>query len=206
MSTKVDFDFFLEGMIYCADNANKIAADARRLYKVNRFPTSGMLAISSLEEIGKIYLLLILGGIYSDKKKLGITEGAYWKSFHRMWRNHKLKLVCASWIDLLIFDEDAIELARHTMKNLDLFDIRNRFLYVDIDEGKWLLPKRTDRSVALELVEAAEDISEEVLKEFNPRRQPILKKEILNPSKMEEIITRWKEIFNLLESEGFGED
>lgn len=206
MKKPVHLDFFVDGMIHCADNAKKVSADARRLYSVNRFSTAGMLAISSLEEIGKIWLLQIFGALYFHRKEFGITEGEFWKEFNKMWRDHRLKQICASWIDLFLFDKEAIGLAKHSMKKGDLFELRNQFLYVDLDNSKreWILPKETNRSKALEFVEAAEDISEEICREFNTRRRRLIIKDIIDPKEIEAVFDRWNKIREILEQEGFG--
>lgn len=206
MSKEVDLDFFIDGMIYCAENAKKLSEDARRLYRVRRYSTAGMLAISSLEESGKVYLLQILTAMYIKRKELNMQKGEYWKFFHKMWRDHRLKQICASWIDLLLFDKEAIRLARHSMLNGDLFGYRNQFLYVDLINGQWKMPKKSDRNKIVEFIQRSEIVSQEIVKEFNTRRREALKQEMFDPREIEIMSERRNEIINLLYEEGFSNE
>lgn len=162
----------IKGVCICADNGYKLAQDARRLYGRKRYSTATAIAISSLEELGKAYILLIIAVMINNKQKFD------WGTFWKTWKNHKRKQFLASYLDLGLFGKDAITLAMRTIIFEDLNQIREQSLYVDFKDKKWITPKEVPKDWTIEILEAAESISDEIKREFNLRRYDIVLKEI----------------------------
>lgn len=169
---KLNLKRIVEGMAVCSDNARKIARDARVMYGRHRYSTAMALSIFSLEEVGKVMLLFFAS--HAIDKGERIDWGTFWKS----WRSHDAKGVMASFLDLGIFGKDAADLARRTIIIGDLGDMREQSLYADYSKNTWWHPKNVPRDWVLEILEAAEDLSEEVWRECNPRRKKMLMRDI----------------------------
>ena len=160
----LSFKEAIRGACICADNAHKLAQDARRLYSRRRYSTATAIAISSLEELGKVIVLIWTAAFVNNKVK--IEWGTFWKG----WKNHKLKQQSATFLDMGLYGKDAVDLAMRTIIFEDLNQIREQCLYVDFKDNKWLIPKEIQRDWTVELLEAAESTSSEIIKEFNFRR------------------------------------
>ena len=165
---KLNLSQLVDGMIACSDNARKIARDARTMYGRHRYSTAMALSIFSLEEVGKVMLLFLASHAISEGKK--VDWGAFWKS----WHSHDVKGAMASLLDLGIFGKDATDLARRAIIIGDLGSVREQSLYVDYSEDVWLHPKDVSRDWVLEILEAAEALSNEVWRECKPRRREIM--------------------------------
>ncbi|UCE38470.1 MAG: AbiV family abortive infection protein [Thermoplasmata archaeon] len=170
--SKITFEEAIKGACICAENGYKLAEDARRLYSKRRYSTATAIAISSLEELGKVYLLLLAAVWINNGQK--IEWGTFWKT----WRNHKRKQYTASFADLSLFGKDAIDLAIRTIIFEDLNIIREQSLYVDFKDTNWKTPKDTPRKWTVEVLEAAESLAFEFKREFNLRRYHLVLKEI----------------------------
>ena len=163
--THLSIEDLVDGMIACADNASKLAADAGRLYGVRRYSTAGALAIFSLEESGKVLLLSATAAAVAQNKK---TD---WNEFWRNWRKHDEKVKLASLLDLGAHGKDAAELAVRAFILEDLSKLRENFIYVDRKGSRWVAPKIQDRDWVSELIDAAEALSEQLVSESNKRRR-----------------------------------
>lgn len=163
--THLALEDLVDGMIECADNASKLADDAGRLYSVRRYSTAGALAIFSLEESGKVLLLSATAAAVAQNSKPD------WNEFWRNWRKHDEKVRLASLLDLGAHGRDAVDLALRTFILGDLSRLRESFIYVDRRDSRWLAPKNQDREWVLELLDAAEALSERLVSESNRRRR-----------------------------------
>ena len=177
-------DSIIDGMIACAANSKKLAADANRLYARRRYSTAAALAIMSLEESGKVLLLSVA---LSETLRGNSPD---WNEFWKAWRSHKLKDMSASVLDLGVHGADAASLAIRTMILQDLPRMREQCLYVDRAEGRWTRPESVDRDWVLELLDAAECISDQMAKEASPRRRHLIvsqtKEALADPSKVQQ--------------------
>ena len=163
--THLKVEDLVDGMTSCADNARKLAADARRLYGVRRYSSAGALAISSLEESGKVLLLSTAATTIVRKREPD------WSEFWREWRKHDSKVKLASFLDLGAHGADAADLAMRAFILGDLSKLRERFIYVDRGTDSWIEPRNSDRSWVLELLDAAEALSERLATETNKKRR-----------------------------------
>lgn len=169
---KIDMKKAIEGMASCSDNARKLARDARIMYGRHRYSTALALSIISLEEIGKVWLLNVV--CHAQRLQEDVDWGAFWKS----WRSHDMKGGMASIIDLGLYGADAADLAKRSIILGDLAQLREQSLYVDYSSQQWHHPKEVPREWVLEILEAAESLSEAVWRECNPRRAHVLLREI----------------------------
>jgi AbiV family abortive infection protein len=163
--THLSVEDLVDGMIECADNARKLAADAARMYGVRRYSTAGALAIFSLEESGKVLLLSATAAAVAQDNKPD------WNEFWRNWKKHDEKVRLASLLDLGAHGKDAANLAMRAFILGDLSKLRESFIYVDRKDSRWLAPKNQDRDWVLELLDAAEVLSERLASESNRRRR-----------------------------------
>ena len=81
----LDLDDIIDGLIACAYNSRKCADDAWRLYRYHRYHTAGLMAILSLEELGKWVLLTTAA---DDLRTMGQVD---WRTFWKRWYSHEKK-------------------------------------------------------------------------------------------------------------------
>jgi AbiV family abortive infection protein len=174
MMSKLTTKEAINGACVCADNGYKLAQDARRLFSKKRYSTATAIAISALEEFGKVYILSLIALMIDRGEK--IEWGTFWKD----WRNHKFKQFMTGLLDMGYFGKDAISLAKRTVIFEDLNEIREQALYVDFMDGKWKHPKEISKKWTIEILESAESIGAEIRKEYDFKRYHQLLKEIKN--------------------------
>lgn len=167
-SGPIDVEEIADGLLAVAYNAEKLAADARRLFSVRRYSSALFLGVASLEESGKAYLLVITNAVQNT----GIE--VEWKEFWKNFRSHEAKQAMGSFLDLAFHGEDAAPLASLTFLFQQLHLLRSRAIYVDYVEGEWTLPKDTSPDWAREVVEAAQTVAAGLRAEFHPRRRHLV--------------------------------
>lgn len=127
----------LRQMIFA--NAKKLLFDAEILYKAGAFPSSTFLAISSIEETGKLYDVLVA----YHKNKSGSLD---FKKFYDRFKNHKLKHLSsftkAVYTTLKSKDKKVsknISKLWELVADNKLMMIRNNCVYTDINFQKGII-------------------------------------------------------------------
>lgn len=121
-------------------NAKRLLFDAEILYKKHSFPSSVFLAISSIEEIGKLYLMLIA---HLENKKGGLDSKKYFGR-RGLFTNHDKKHL-NSFIVAVSKTSQGKKITKNISKLWELvadgklMTIRNNSLYLDVDLKKNVL-------------------------------------------------------------------
>jgi AbiV family abortive infection protein len=137
------------------DNAESLHKEAKLLYENEMFARAYLLAHFACEELGKIPI--IVGAI----GQLIQGEDVDWKKVGRRFRNHKEKVISENHhhyvfgieIDL-INDSDLNWLNEQNKKSHIKVENKNRSTYVDVLNGKTLLPhEQVTQEDAKEMIE-----------------------------------------------------
>ena len=139
------------------DNAESLHKEAKLLYENKMYARAYLLAHFTCEELGKIPI--IVGAI----SKLIQGEEVAWKKVSRRFRNHKEKVISENHhhyvfgieIDLLN-DSDVKWLEEQNEKSYSKVENKNRSTYVDVVNGKVLLPhEQVSKENAKEIINIA---------------------------------------------------
>jgi len=139
------------------DNAESLYKEAKLLYANTMYARAYLLAYFACEELGKISI--IVGAI----GKLIQGEEVDWKKVGKRFRSHKEKVISENYhhyvfgIELeLINDSDIKWLDEQNTKSHSKVENKNRSTYVDILNGKILLPQeQVSQEDAKEMIEIA---------------------------------------------------
>lgn len=140
----IDSNLMLELRKTIFSNAKRLLFDAEILFDARAFPSSAFLAISSIEETGKLYDAL--SAYYESKNgKLDINK------FLRRFKSHSLKQL-SSFIKILSKIKNGQKIPKYISKvwelsvtkvvdskDTELMAIRNNCIYTDIDLKKSLI-------------------------------------------------------------------
>ncbi|MGC8903505.1 MAG: AbiV family abortive infection protein [Fervidobacterium sp.] len=80
----LDIEELAEGIKLCIENAESLLNDAELLFNNGKFPRAFSLAVLSVEEMGKIPMLVRAACFEKDEK-------SRWSEFWKGWRNHEFK-------------------------------------------------------------------------------------------------------------------
>ena len=153
---ELSFGELVEGAIAAGDNATKLSHDARVLIGRNRPATALALGITSLEEWGKSFQLIVSANMVAQGIPIDWNE--FWNSFY----NHRPKQFLASVLDMMLFGKEAVSLMMRTVVLWDLEDLRREAVYVDLVKSSWRHPRKMNRDWAWEILDACESISDEM--------------------------------------------
>ncbi len=159
----LETDEIQEGIFLCIQNANDILNDCKLLKRRKRYARAMALAITCLEEIGKINLLRTINRIPANKQKLCAIK---WKAFYK--HNYKSSVgIITSFPDYLRKCIKAFTIA--AVKQIENAPIcekaRQLGLYTDYSEAdnSWVSP----RVISKELANAYYQIAKEALNRIN---------------------------------------
>lgn len=157
MADQIDVNqsFFLSLRKSIFANAKRLLFDSEKLFKEGSFPSAAFLAITSIEEIGKLYDVLIAHHKI-NKGKFNIKE------FYDRFRNHKMKHL-SSFTKAIQSTKISKKISRlwELIADNRLMTIRNNCLYEDVDILKEIIssPSATlSRDEAYYFIETAYEV------------------------------------------------
>jgi AbiV family abortive infection protein len=203
MEETLDAEAVVDGMILCSNNASKLADDARIMMMFKRHSTAGLLAITALEEAGKVYHLeFILSYILA-----GESTAIDWLEFWSVWKRHSPKFMtgvvkgmdfssCFEAIkDILAMDEG------------DFKTYRNRMIHVDRRDGRWISPFDVDKAKVKGLVKMARSYTRELAKDYDPGNRefviPELRELADDPERVQGILEKIRAIEDVIADSGY---
>jgi AbiV family abortive infection protein len=195
MEEPLDYEAIVDGMILCSKNANQLAKDASVMMMFRRHPTAGLLAITSLEEAGKVFHLeFILGYLLTGK-----TDDIRWKEFWKVWRDHTPKFFAGTikGLDYTECYDSIIEIL--SLEESDFRTFRNRLMYVDRTSDGWVTPTDMEKARIAGLVKMAKAYSRELVKDNNPTNRDLIIPEIRELAQDTSHIQRIIEKINIID-------
>ena len=154
---KLNIDQLHELRLSIFDNAESLHKEAKLLYDNGMYARAYLLAYFSCEELGKIPIIVgALGQLIQDKEE-------DWSKVNNRFHNHKAKVesedfhhyVFALEADLL-GNSDVKWLEKQKEKARSKVDEKNRSTYVDVVEGKIVLPaEQVSAEKAKDMIERA---------------------------------------------------
>ncbi len=203
MEESLDPEAVVDGMILCSNNASKLADDARIMMIFKRHSTAGLLAITALEEAGKVYHLeFILSYLLAGE------EGSIdWKEFWSVWKRHSPKFLTG-----VVRGMD-FSSCFHAIKEILAMDerqfktYRNRMIHVDRVKGRWISPFDVDEAQVRGLVKMATSYARELSKDYDPGNRefvvPELQELAEDPEHVRGILERIKAIEDVIADAGY---
>lgn len=153
------------GVGLCFNNANSLITDAEALFKRKSYGHASFLALSAIEEIGKAYFYALhrteieksdeLGKdvIRHDSKFNVFLFSLLTDSIQRQIETGRAQITKPLDVD------DFVNMGKDWDSALgDLWNFRNRSLYVDRVKRKWFSPLDTKRADARSLIDAAKNM------------------------------------------------
>ncbi|NIP37024.1 MAG: AbiV family abortive infection protein [Thermoplasmata archaeon] len=203
MVESLDPEAVVDGMILCSNNASKLADDARIMMIFKRHSTAGLLAITALEEAGKVYHLeFILSYLLA-----GESEAIDWKEFWMVWKRHSPKFLTGvvRGMDFSSCFEAIKEIL--SMDEREFKTYRNRMIHVDRAEGRWISPFDVDEVKVRGLVKMATSYARELSKDYDPGNRefvvPELQELAEDPEHVRGILEKIKAIENVIADTGY---
>ena len=144
--TELNLNEYFKGISKSLSNAEDLFDDAEILFDLKRYQRAYTLYQLSIEEIGKASLIysFILDKDYSNKNEFII--------FKKSFLSHKKKTASSNGIDLIFsFLNNDIRIKKKLIYQYYLFDkhlsqlndYKNKSLYTDISNNKFISPKET---------------------------------------------------------------
>ncbi len=131
-----------EGAQLCLENTNRLLDDACILFHNKRYITASILAIYSLEEIGKSIELLKLSKNGKDLSKSKWNKLTQWGAHKRKIRNGR-KLALKDLEERLQMPgkvtANKFEQA-HSILSSHYNEMKKQYLYVGLEDNKWTSP------------------------------------------------------------------
>lgn len=204
MEESLNAEAVVDGMILCSNNASKLADDARVMMMIfKRHSTAGLLAITALEEAGKVYHLeFLLSYILA-----GESDAIEWKEFWSVWKRHSPKFLTGvvKGMDFSSCFEAIKEIL--TMEEQEFKTYRNRMIHVDRVGGKWISPFDVDKRKVKGLVKMARSYTRELAKDYDPGNRefvlPELKEMADDPEHVKGILEKIRAIENVIVETGY---
>jgi AbiV family abortive infection protein len=203
MEEPLDAEAVVDGMIICSNNASKLANDARVMMMFRRHSTAGLLAITALEEAGKVYHLeFLLSYILA-----GESNAIDWKEFWSVWKRHSPKFLTGV-VKGMDFSEcfTAIK-GILAMEEREFKTYRNRMIHVDRVDGKWISPFDVDKVKVKGLVKMASSYTRELAKDYDPGNRefviPELKEMADDPEHVKSILEKIRAIEDVIADTGY---
>jgi AbiV family abortive infection protein len=203
MEEALDSEAVVDGMILCSNNASKLADDARVMMMFKRHSTAGLLAITALEEAGKVYHLeFLLSYILA-----GEDEAIDWKEFWCVWKRHSPKFLTGV-VKGMDFSEcfEAIK-GILAMEEGEFKTYRNRMIHVDRMDGKWISPFDVDKGKVKGLVKMARSYTRELAKDYDPGNREFVMPELReiagDPEQVKGILDKIRAIENVIADAGY---
>ncbi len=144
-----------EGLVECLENAAHLLGDAELLFENRRYARAMALAMTCIEEVGKIQVLRAMNRLTKKDQKARVRK---WKQF----RQHEPKStwgLVGTYPDEARGDLGAVMLAAGLQEQLAPLAERLRQvgLYVDYhgDEGRWISPKEVTDADGRDMLERA---------------------------------------------------
>src|SRR3712207_4707510 len=134
LNDKLTLEQLFEGIQVILNNAQSLSEDATLLFEAGRYPRAASLAILSIEEFGKIFIVAKMA-ISEDKE----TLAGLWKDFQR----HTAKNFPGVIVNRFLAGDRTIDDLLTNVKDGvgDLNDIKKQGLYVDYSgDERWLIP------------------------------------------------------------------
>ena len=203
MEESLDPEAVVDGMILCSNNASKLADDARIMMIFKRHSTAGLLAITALEEAGKVYHLeFILSYLLA-----GEEDSIEWREFWSVWKRHSPKFLTAV-VRGMDFSScfEAIK-GILAMDEQEFKTYRNRMIHVDRVDGKWISPFDVSEAKVKGLVKMATSYARELAKDYDPGNRefvvPELEEIAGDPEHVKGILEKIKAIENVIADTGY---
>ncbi|UCC92182.1 MAG: AbiV family abortive infection protein [Thermoplasmata archaeon] len=203
MEGSLDSEAVVDGMILCSNNASKLAEDARVMMMFKRHSTAGLLAITSLEEAGKVYHLeFLLSYILA-----GESDVIDWAEFWSVWKRHSPKFLTGvvKGMDFSECFEAIKEILAMEEEEFKVY--RNRMIHVDRVDGKWISPFDVDKGKVKGLVKMAMGHGRELAKDYDPGNRefviPELRELAEDPEHIRGILDKIRAIENVVADAGY---
>lgn len=203
MAMSLDSEAVVDGMILCTNNASKLAEDARVMMMFKRHSTAGLLAITALEEAGKVYHLeFVLSYILA-----GESEAIDWAEFWSVWKRHSPKFLTAVVKGMDFASCFQAIKAILTMDEGEFKTYRNRMIHVDRVDGRWISPFDVDKAEIRGLVKMARSYTRELAKDYDPGNRefviPELREMADDPEHVKGILEKIRAIENVIADTGY---
>jgi AbiV family abortive infection protein len=129
----LDIEELAEGIKLCIENAKSLLNEAELLYSNGKLPRAFSLAVLSVEEMGKIPMLVRAACFEKDEK-------TRWSEFWKRWRNHEFKYGRSLGPGILGLTPTLNEKLLDFIKKYEMLKLRG--LYVDYNKeiGKFQSP------------------------------------------------------------------
>jgi len=203
MEETLDPEAVVDGMILCSNNASKLAEDARIMMMFKRHSTAGLLAITALEEAGKVHHLeFILSYLLA-----GESDAIEWAEFWSVWKRHSPKFL-AGVVRVMDFSScfQAIK-GILAMEEKEFKAYRNRMIHVDRVDGRWASPFDVDEAEVRGLVKMARSYARELAKDYDPGNRefvlPELREMAGDPEHVRCILERIRAIEDIIVGTGY---
>ncbi len=203
MEETLDAEAVVDGMILCSNNASKLADDARIMMMFKRPSTAGLLAITAIEEAGKVYHLeFLLSYILA-----GESDVIDWGEFWSVWKRHSPKFLTGVVRGMdysSCFEAIKGILA---MEEQEFKTYRNKLIHVDRVDGKWISPFDVDPAQVRGLVKMARSYARELAKDYDPGNRefviPELREMAGDPEHVQGILEKIRAIENVIADAGY---
>jgi len=155
----LDIELIEDSVRACANNALQLTNEAGKLLEQEAYSRSMFLALTAIEEMGKV--IMLLSSIWHSQ-----ADAAFWRRFWKRFRTHgekfgRMQMLIAVGPELFSeFQGFARLLGKHARVVQLLRGNRELALYVDFnEEGDLVEPSRFTPQQAQEVVEAAQDLA-----------------------------------------------